>query len=245
MLRVDNLSVSVGDKQILSDITFSLQPGQVLALMGPNGSGKSSLMHAIMGNPQYTITHGGIFVGDNLITGEPVEKRARAGLFLAFQHPYHIPGVRVITFLHAAHAALSGTRMPLVDFRTKLTRALSLVGLPEAFADRPLNDGFSGGERKRLELAQLLVLPVRVALLDELDSGLDADGVRTIIDTLTLVRTERPELSLVLVSHYARLLEELAPDQVIVLSQGKLIEYTSGQRAHVLAEQGYQSHAQQ
>lgn len=239
MLCIENLSVCVEQKTIITDFSLILETGTCHALMGPNGSGKSSLVYALMGHPRYHITQGTISLDGQVITDKPVEYRAREGMFLAFQYPFHMPGIKVSTFLHESYNTLTKTTISVTEFRQKLLEALQVVGLSDSMSDRYLHDGFSGGERKRLELVQLLLLPVKVALLDEIDSGLDADGIRIMAETIMILRKKRPQLIVLAISHYASFLELLGPDKVHVLTSSGLQETGDMSLALQINQQGY------
>lgn len=223
MLTLQQLSVFLEHKPILEDITLSVRPGEWHSLVGPNGSGKSSLLSALMGNPLYTTT-GCVTLNHENLLEKSVEQRARSGIFLAFQQPIAMPGIKIITFFHRAYCILTRTEMGVQDFRTRLHDVLHQVGLDNALADRFLHEGFSGGERKRLELAQLLLFPVELALLDELDSGLDVQGTRLIIELLHTLRELRPSMKVIFVSHSMRMIEQLQPTHIHTLNNHRIAQ---------------------
>ncbi len=218
-----NLIVSIDGKQVVSDFSLECLPGSVHALMGPNGSGKSSLASAIMGHPFYKIISGSIFLDEQGITDMPVEQRARQGIFLAVQYPYAVPGLTVFSFLKEAYLACTGKECSVEEFEASVRDVLNKVGLPSDFMHRFLNDGFSGGERKRLECAQVLLLRPRLIILDEIDSGLDADGIRLVASALQAARKELSDSTWIVITHYTRLLTYIVPDYVHVMKNGTVV----------------------
>jgi len=224
MLQITNLSVAHNEQLILHDISITIDPGSIHALMGPNGGGKSTLAATLMGHPLYTIKHGSIIYNGTDITTEPSHVRAKKGIFLSFQHPYAIPGVSVATLLKEAHQALSGQQMEVQAFREQLYAAMDALKIPHAFADRAINDGCSGGERKRLEMLQLMILKPSLVILDELDSGLDIDALQLVCEALATVRTHNPSMSILMITHYNRIMEYIKPHAVHILSAGRIIE---------------------
>jgi Fe-S cluster assembly ATP-binding protein len=238
-LHINNLSVSVNSKELLHDINLQVDAGTIHAIMGPNGSGKSSLAYTLMGHPSYDITSGTILLDSLDITALAVHERARSGLFLSFQHPCEIPGVSVASFLKEAFIAITGTHIPVADFQTLLIERCKQLSIDPSFINRGLNDGFSGGEKKRLELLQLLLLRPRVAILDEIDSGLDIDSLKIVADGIALARTENPLLSIVLITHYQRILDYIVPDYVHVLCDGRLVTSGDARMALDVEARGY------
>ncbi len=239
MFSVSNLSVTIDDKPILQGINFSLNPGTICALMGPNGSGKSSLAYTMMGHPAYTVTSGTIKFNGQDITQLSPDKRAQAGLFLAFQQPYEIPGVTVFNFLKEAYFASTKKIVSIKEFQDLLYAKMVLLDIDISFAHRSLNCGFSGGEKKRLELLQLLVLNPKVAILDEIDSGLDVDAIKIVAHGLACARSENPDLSLIIITHYPRLLTYIKPDVVHVLYKGTMSHSGDASLAFEIEKQGY------
>ena len=239
ILDIKNLHVSVDDKPILKGFSLQIAPGTVHALMGPNGSGKSTLAYALMGHPGYHITAGSVFLAGKEITHVAPDKRAHAGLFLAFQHPYEIPGVKVHTFLKEAYQALTGKIVSVKDFHKLLQKKIELLSLDPAFAYRDLNDGFSGGEKKRLEMLQLMVLQPKVAILDEIDSGLDVDALKVVTHAIAQIKQESPSIGFVVITHYQRILNYLQPDYVHILLGGVLSQSGSKEVAYQVEEHGY------
>ena len=238
-LHINNLSVSVNNKELLHDINLQVHTGAIHAIMGPNGSGKSSLAYTLMGHPSYHITSGAIFLDSVDITALAVHERARNGLFLSFQHPCEIPGVSVASFLKEAFIAISGTHISVADFQKLLIGRCTQLSIDPSFINRGLNDGFSGGEKKRLELLQLVLLRPRVAILDEIDSGLDIDSLKIVADGIALARAENPLLSVILITHYQRILDYIVPDYVHVLCEGRLIMSGDARMALEVEAKGY------
>jgi len=240
LLAVDNLQVSVEDKPILKGLTLTVNAGEVHALMGPNGSGKSTLSFCLMGHPKYTITGGSIRYKGEDLAGLTADERAQRGVFLAFQYPTAIPGVTIMNFLRAALRGVRGQDMPVKEFRVTLKAQLKALGIPEAFMNRYVNDGFSGGEKKRLEILQMAVLNPALALLDETDSGLDIDALKTVAAGINALRT--PERGMLLITHYQRLLNYTKPDIVHVMIDGRIAKTGGAELALELESQGYQGY---
>jgi Fe-S cluster assembly ATP-binding protein len=226
LFRVDDLHArpAEGDPtEILRGLDLTVEAGEIHAIMGPNGSGKSTLGATLMGSPEYEVTAGSVhFHGDD-ITGWPVDERAKAGMFLAFQYPQEIPGVSVIQFLRQALSARKGLDLSVLELRLATMEWMKRLGMDSSFVDRYLNEGFSGGEKKRNEIMQMAVLEPELAILDETDSGLDLDALRIVADGIGAVRAERPEMGVVLITHYQRLLDEVTPDHVHVLVDGRIV----------------------
>jgi len=220
-LVIENLSASVEDKPILKGVNLRIRPGEIHALMGPNGSGKSTLSNVVMGHPDYRVTGGAVrYRGRNLLKLE-VEERARLGVFLAFQYPVAIPGVTVAQFLKAAAEAVRGPKnVPAGPFLRELREHARALEMDETFLNRGLNDGFSGGEKKRLEILQMLTLRPSLALLDETDSGLDIDALRIVAGGVN--RRAGPEFSALVITHYERILKYIAPQFLHVMVEGRI-----------------------
>lgn len=244
VLKIDNLCVSVDEKPILKGVNLEVKQGEIHALMGPNGSGKSTLAYALMGHPKYEITEGSISIdGANIAELEP-DARARMGLFLAFQYPVTIPGVKVADFLrHAVTNVRNPVRkegeglIPMRDFRKELRSRMEELGIEQEFARRYLNDGFSGGEKKRMEILQLAMLRPKFAILDETDSGLDSDAVRFVSEAIA--RLSGPDMAIIIITHHERLLEFNKPQQTHVMLAGRVVENGDARLAHELHDQGY------
>jgi Fe-S cluster assembly ATP-binding protein len=227
--------------EILRGIDLSVQAGEIHALMGPNGSGKSTLANALLANPEYEVTRGRIFFQGDDITDWPTEVRAKAGMFLAFQYPQEIPGVSVIQFLRQALSARKGIDLSVLELRLSIMEWMKRLGMDSSFADRYLNEGFSGGEKKRNEVLQMAILEPELAILDETDSGLDIDALRTVASGIREVRKDRPELGIVLITHYQRLLNELAPDHVHIMVDGRIVASGGLELATQLEQDGYEA----
>lgn len=238
LLQINNLSVSVNDKAVLYDINLNIDSGTIHAIMGPNGSGKSSLAYSLMGHSSYTITSGSILLNDFDISKSLVHERAKQGLFLSFQHPCEIPGVSVASFLKEAFIAITGQHISVADFQTLLLQYCEKLSIDPAFIQRSL-EGFSGGEKKKLELLQLLLLKPKLAILDEIDSGLDIDALKIVAAGIELARKENPQMSIILITHYQRILEYIIPDYVHVLCDGRIVSSGNADVARDLEIRGY------
>jgi Fe-S cluster assembly ATP-binding protein len=237
LLEIDGLKVAVEGKQILNGVDLKVGKGEVHAIMGPNGSGKSTLANALMGHPLYAVTGGSVrFLGEDIL-GLTADVRAQKGMFLAFQYPTSIPGVTMVNFLRQAMKARRGEDVPIREFREKLFATLKLLKIDEQFARRYVNEGFSGGEKKRAEVLQMGILEPKLAIMDETDSGLDIDALRTVAEGVNALMT--PELGVVLITHYQRLLNYIKPQFVHILYQGRIIESGGPELALRLEEQGY------
>lgn len=245
MINIRDLTVFVGEKAVLSCVNLKIEPGTINVLMGKNGSGKSSLAHTLMGHPRYTIKSGEISLDGQDLVSMSVEKRARAGIFLACQNPIEIPGVSVFTFLKEAYRILCDQNIETSEFQKKLFEIFDLVNLDHSFIYRNFNEGFSGGEKKRLEIAQLLLLRPKIAILDEIDSGIDSDGIKLLIKALKFARKTNPDLSILLITHYQKILEYLEPDYVHVISNGKIISSGNKDIISIINEKGYDAISQQ
>lgn len=240
-LQITDLRCAVGATEILKGIDLKVEPGRVHALMGPNGSGKTTLALALAGHPQYKIEGGATIDGQDLLAMSP-DKRAKAGLFLSFQYPAAIPGVKVANFLFAARQAVHPEeKLPPQKFRQLLVEKMEALGMDISFLGRYLNDGFSGGEKKRLEMLQMAVLAPRYAILDETDSGLDIDALRLIGESITaLLATEAGKaMGLLLITHYPRILTYVRPDVVHVMLDGRLVKTGSAELADRIEREGY------
>ena len=241
MIEIKNLHVNVGEKEILKGISLKVMPGELHVIMGRNGSGKSTLANVLAGKDKYEVLKGSItFEGGNLLDLSP-EERACAGLFLSFQYPVSIPGVNMMYFLKAAVNAVRKSQgndeMDAVDFLSMIREKLKKVALDESFIHRPVNDGFSGGEKKRNEILQMITLEPRLAILDETDSGLDIDALKIVAQGVNDYRS--PNRSFILITHYQRILNYMQPDFVHVLMNGKLVKSGNMELAKELEEKGY------
>ena len=241
VLEIKNLHVSVEGNEVLRGLDITVRQGEIHALLGPNGAGKSTLGYAIMGHPKYEITDGEVLLnGENLLEME-ADERSRAGLFLAFQYPISVPGVTVANFLRMALNARrdeeQGKISPM-EFRRVLTGKMDQLGIDRAFAGRYLNEGFSGGEKKRAEILQLATLEPRIAILDETDSGLDIDAMRIVADGVNQLLG--PEMGILVITHYQRFLNYIKPDYVHILLDGKVVVRGGAELAEELDEKGYE-----
>ncbi len=222
LLRVENLHVSAGDKELLHGIDLTVNEGEIHVIMGTNGAGKSTLMHSIMGNPSYTVTQGKIIFRGEDITDMDVDERAKRGLFLSFQNPLAVPGITVENFLRTAKTTITGEQQRLFPFKRKLQQQMRELNMNAEYAERYLNDGFSGGERKKNEILQMKMLDPKLAMLDETDSGLDVDAVRIVSKNVSEFHTE--ENALIIITHHNQILQYLTPDIVHVLMDGRLVK---------------------
>ena len=238
VLTVENLHVSVEDKPILRGLSLSLRAGEVHAIMGPNGSGKSTPSFCLMGHPKYRVTSGRIMYQDKDLSELATNERAAAGIFLAFQYPTAIPGVTIANFLRAALRGVRGQDVPVKEFRQLVKTQLKSLDVPDTFMNRYVNDGFSGGEKKRLEILQMAVLNPTLAVLDETDSGLDIDALKTVAAGINALR--HPARAILLITHYQRLLTYVQPDIVHVMVDGRIVKSGGPQLALELEAKGYE-----
>jgi len=239
LFEVDGLHVSVEGHEILKGVDLAVEPGRVHALMGPNGSGKSTLANTLLANPDYEVTAGRIRFKGSDITEWPTDVRGKAGLFLAFQYPEEIPGVSVINFLRQALSARKGIDLSVLELRLAIMDWMKRLDMDPAFGDRYLNEGFSGGEKKRNEILQMAILEPEFAVLDETDSGLDIDALKVVARGVQEVRADRPELGVLLITHYQRILDYLEPDVVHILVDGRIVATGGPDLAVRLEEEGY------
>jgi Fe-S cluster assembly ATP-binding protein len=239
LLEIKDLHASAGGHEILKGVDLTVDRGEIHALMGPNGSGKSTLANILMGNPTFKVTKGQVFYQGDDITLAPPTDRGAAGMFLAFQHPEAIPGVSVIQFLRQALSNRTGVNLTVLELRLRVMDAMKELGMETSFADRYLNEGFSGGERKRNEVLQMAVLEPELAIMDETDSGLDIDALRTVADGVNKLAT--PERGFLIITHYQRLLDYVTPDHVHIFMDGRILESGGPELAEKLEEEGYES----
>jgi Fe-S cluster assembly ATP-binding protein len=235
---IEDLHVNVEGKEILKGVDLCINRGEVHALMGPNGSGKSTLANTLMGHPRYQVTRGHVFFKGKDIVGLATDERARMGLFLAFQYPTAIPGVTMVNFLRASLKAVRGSDVPVREFRTILKETMDLLKVDESFARRYVNDGFSGGEMKRAEVLQLGILRPELAVMDETDSGLDIDALRTVAEGVTAFMG--PDMGALIITHYQRILNYIKPDFVHVLFGGRIVKSGGRELAEGLEAKGYE-----
>jgi len=244
VLRIEDLHVAVDGKEIVNGLSLAVPSGEVHAIMGPNGSGKSTLANALMGHPRYQVASGRVYLKGEDITELPPQERARRGLFLAMQYPTAIPGVTMVNFLRAALKAVQGRDVPVREFRQRLQEALALLKMDESFARRYVNDGFSGGEKKRAEVLQMSILRPTMAVLDETDSGLDIDALRTVAEGINALRVPAADsgeaaMGVLLITHYQRILNYVTPDRVHVLYKGRIVRSGGSELASELEAKGY------
>ncbi len=243
ILKICGLRAKVADQDlhILNGVNLEVLPGEIHAIMGPNGSGKSTLAKVLAGHPGYEVTAGEVIFRDQSILELEPDERALTGMFMAFQYPVEIPGVSIANFLRTAlQARLEGKEeLDLFDFQDELIDRMKLLDMEPSFAERPVNDGFSGGEKKRNEILQMAVLRPALAIMDETDSGLDIDALKIVANGVNTLREEQPELSILLITHYQRLLNYIHPDVVHVIVDGRIVRSGGPEVALELEEQGY------
>lgn len=224
------------DKEVVHGVSLRIPQGRVVALMGPNGSGKSSLVNAVMGHPRYTVTSGRIFLNDEDITDIPPNEKAKKGVFLSLQNPPSLPGITVSSFLRNAVAATTGESIPVLAFHAHLEEEMKKLGMDTNMARRHVNEGFSGGEKKRLEALQLALLRPIFALLDETDAGLDVDALKTVAET---IKAFAPDMGILLITHYTRILQYLVPDEVHIMQEGVITQSGGKELAEEIEGKGY------
>ena len=244
LFRVEALHAkpTEGDAEILRGISITVNEGEVHAIMGPNGSGKSTLANVLLASPEYDVLSGQVFFKGDNINEWPTDARAKAGIFLGFQYPQEIAGVSVIQFLRQALSARKGIDLSILELRLSAMSWMKRLGMDSTFVDRYLNEGFSGGEKKRNEIMQMAILEPDLAILDETDSGLDIDALRIVAQGIREVRKERPAMGIVLITHYQRLLDELQPDVVHILIDGKIVKSGGMELAEELEKSGYEAY---
>ena len=237
LLRIENLHVSVGEKELLHGINLTVNSGEVHAIMGVNGSGKSTLLHTIMGNPAYTVTEGHIFFRGEDITDLTTDKRARKGIFLSFQSPVSVAGITTENFIRTAKSIISGKQQRLFPFKRLMKQGMTDLAMDESYAGRYLNDGFSGGERKKNEILQMRILDPALAMLDETDSGLDVDAVRIVADNIRKYHNENN--ALIMITHLNQLLKFVPPDKVHVLIGGRIVKEGGAELVDEIEDHGF------
>lgn len=241
MLSIDNLTVCVEQKIVVQNFSVSIAPGSVHVIMGKNGSGKSSLAYSLMGLSAYQVLNGSIYFENQTILPLSIQDRSKLGIFLAFQQPISIPGVTVFQFLKEIYTASGQQSLPLVEFQEFVQNLCKLVGLDQSFLYRGLNDNFSGGEKKRLEIFQMLLLKPKLIILDEIDSGLDVDALRSIGHCVAQYLKDTPQASCLIITHYPRILDYIHPDFVHIMSNGNIVRSGTMQLAQAIEQSGYDS----
>ena len=237
-LEIEGLTATVEGKEILKGIDLVVKQGESHAMMGPNGSGKSTLANVLMGRPGYVATGGSVrFMGEDILSLTP-DQRAKRGLFLAFQYPTEVPGVSVVNFLRTAYTSIKGEQVSALAFRKHMKEKMQLLGVEDAMVNRYVNQGFSGGEKKKNEILQLAVLEPAIALLDETDSGLDIDSLKAV--ATGVAQLIGPELGVLLITHYQRILNYITPDYVHVMMNGRIVKSGGEELAHELEQKGYE-----
>ncbi len=238
-LEIKNLNVEISGKEILKDVSIKVKSGEIHALMGPNGTGKSTLAHTVMGNPKYRIKGGEIILNGKKMNDLQIHERAREGIFLAFQEPVSVQGLRFINYLRTAYTSLHPEqKLEYKKFLDEVKELLNFFGLDNSFIDRGLNDGLSGGEKKRMEALQMLILKPKFIILDEIDSGLDVDALRIV--SRAIQKAKENGAGIIIITHYQRILDYIKPDYVHVLIDGKIAESGSGDLAKIIEERGYE-----
>jgi len=241
MMIINDLHVNVEDKEIVKGINLDIKEGEITVLMGPNGSGKSSLANVIMGNPRYKITKGQIkYKGKNILDLK-VNERAKLGLFLSFQYPLEIPGVSVSNFLRTAYNSLNDKKISVIEFKKLIEEKMSLLKIDKSFSQRYLNEGFSGGEKKRMEILQMSVLNPKLAVIDEVDSGADVDSLKIMANGIKFLNKNN-NMSVFIITHYNRILQYIKPDKVYVMINGKIADTGTGKLADEIEESGYKKY---
>jgi Fe-S cluster assembly ATP-binding protein len=239
LLRVEGLKVAVEGKEILKGVDLVINKGETHVIMGSNGAGKSTLFNAIMGNPKYVVTGGKIFFEGREITGEPVNERAKAGIFMAFQNPISVQGITVENFIRNAKSTVSGSTQRIMPFRRKLHAMMDTLKMDRSYAQRYVNEGFSGGERKKNEILQMCMLEPKLTMLDEIDSGLDVDAVRIVSEAVNQYHNE--ENALLIITHHSEILQKLHPDVVHVLIKGRIVKTGDASLIDEIEKNGYDS----
>ncbi|MBR0032452.1 MAG: Fe-S cluster assembly ATPase SufC [Treponema sp.] len=239
LLEIQNLNVDIEKKHVLDGVSLSVNPGETHVLMGPNGAGKSTLGYTIMGNPRYSVSDGKIFFDGEDITELGADKRAAKGIFLSFQNPLEVPGISLESFIRTALQQKTGERVKLFQFQKQLKETMKLLNMEESYASRDLNVGFSGGEKKKSEILQLLMLSPKLAILDETDSGLDVDAVRTVSRGIEEYQ-KRMNGALIIITHSTKILESLHVDRTHVLVKGKIIKEGDGSLVEQINKNGFE-----
>lgn len=238
LLQIQKLSAGIGDKTILHDVSLEINPGEIHVLMGPNGAGKSTLGYTLMGSPEYSVSGGHIFFDGEDITSYSADKRAKAGIFLSFQEPLEVPGISLESFIRSSMQQVSGQKIKLFSFQKEFEKAMDILNMNHSYAGRDLNVGFSGGEKKKSEILQLLMLKPKLAILDETDSGLDVDAVRTVSKGIEEYQKSVGG-SLLIITHSTRILESLHVDRTHVMVKGHLVHSGDGTLVNEINENGF------
>ncbi|MDD7013736.1 MAG: Fe-S cluster assembly ATPase SufC [Treponema sp.] len=239
LLKIENLSTDINGKSILKDINLTVNPGETHVLMGPNGAGKSTLGYTLMGSPEYEVTSGKIIFDGEDITGESADARARKGIFLSFQEPLEVPGISLESFIRSSLTQVTGTKIKLFAFKKELEKCMDILNMNHSYAERDLNVGFSGGEKKKSEILQLLMLKPKLAVLDETDSGLDVDAVRTVSKGIQEYQKATGG-SLLIITHSTRILESLNVDKAHIMVKGHLVYTGDGSLVQKINEEGFE-----
>ena len=237
ILQVNQVTARVEDKEILHGVSLDIKKGETHVLMGPNGAGKSTLGYVLTGNPKYQVTQGHIIFNGEDMTETSADKRAKAGMFLSFQEPLEVPGLSLESFIRNALAQRTGSHVKLWEFKKQLQKAMEVLQMEPSYAERDLNVGFSGGEKKKSEILQLMMLKPSLAILDETDSGLDIDALRTVANGVN--KLKKPENATIVITHYQRLLDYIVPDVVHVLYDGRIVKTAGKELVAELEEKGY------
>jgi Fe-S cluster assembly ATP-binding protein len=247
MLQVKNLECNISGKVILSNLNLKVNKGEITVLMGPNGSGKSTLAKLLMGHPDCNITKGKIIFNNNEINDLDVTARARLGIFLAFQHPLEIPGVNFRSYLRLAYNSHKNKKdqLPVFKFKNLLQEKAKLLNIPDKLLDRNLNEGLSGGERKKMEILQMAILSPKLAILDETDSGLDIDALKIVFSNIAALREDNPDLTVLIITHYHKVFNYLKPDSVNIIYQGTIVDKGDRSLLDKIEKFGYKEYEQQ
>src|SRR3989338_4031269 len=239
-LVIEGLHAEIDGKEILKGVTLCIKSGEIHAVMGPNGAGKSTLSHVIMGHPKYAVTKGDIKLDGESILGLSPYKRAKKGIFMSFQYPAEVPGVSIGSFLRNAYNAVSGKEVPVLEFQKFVKEKSEMLGIKQDFIKRGLNEGFSGGKKKKCEILQLAVLSPKMAILDETDSGLDVDALRIVSEGINRIKSAAG-MGVMLITHYNRILKHVRPDFVHIMRDGRIVQSGEGDLAVEIEERGYAS----
>ncbi len=238
MLKIANLKVSIPEKEILKGVNLTVGEGKTVVLMGQNGSGKSTLAQTIMGHPSYEITQGTITFNNTVLNDLEPDEKSKQGIFLSFQYPSEVPGVTISSYLRLIYNKSHNTKLSPAQFRKILSEKMAFLEMNDDFATRYLNEGFSGGEKKRMEMLQLLILEPKLAVLDEVDSGLDVDALKVVSKSVNFLK-ESTNMSVLIITHYTRILKHIEADEVHIMKEGRIIKSGDKNLAHELEEKGY------